>query len=177
MQRDAHTHFSSHSSKRLPWHESYWRDHPANPESHVKPVPIASPSVAYVHKLEPGQCFCFEQRRQLFRTICTPPIVCVSYMSTVPISYMSTVPIEAHHNWSMGLYNKQHPLLELPLGLRALYRWTLGGGRHRYATGWPNQLEIDPVAVDGIDGRRRESGKNPVSKHLIQPEKQPQPVS
>ena len=50
--------------------------------------------------------------------------------------------------------NRSHPLLKLPWGLLALCRWTLGGERHRYAIAWPNKLGTDPVAIDGIDGRR-----------------------
>ena len=73
--------------------------------------------------------------------------------------------------------NRQHPLLELPRGLMALCRRTLGGERHRYATAWPDKFGTDPMAVGGIYRRlhrhgrgKREEGKEPVTKHQIQPE-------
>ena len=52
-------------------------------------------------------------------------------------------------------------------------RWALGGQRHRYATAWPDKLGTDMMAVDGIDGRRREKrweGEEPVSRHQFQSE-------
>ena len=49
----------------------------------------------------------------------------------------------------------------------ALCRRTIGGDRHRYAIAGPGKLGTDPVAVDGIDGRRYLSlmeEEEPVSK-------------
>ena len=45
---------------------------------------------------------------------------------------------------------------ELPWGLPALCRRTLGSERHRYAVAWPDKLGTDPMAYGGfINGRRR----------------------
>ena len=60
---------------------------------------------------------------------------------------------------------------ELPWGLLALCRWTLGSERHRYAIAWPDKLETDPMAYGGfIMDAAAELGRNPVRKHQIQPE-------
>ena len=60
---------------------------------------------------------------------------------------------------------------ELPSGLLALCRRTLGSERHRYAIAWPDKLGTDPMAYGGfIMDAAAELGKNPVSKHQIQPE-------
>ena len=50
---------------------------------------------------------------------------------------------------------KQHPLLELPWGLLALCRRTLGSERHWSSIAWFDEFRTDPMAVDGICGRRR----------------------
>ena len=65
--------------------------------------------------------------------------------------------------------NSQYPLLELPWGLQALCRRILGSERHWYTIAWLDKLGTDPMAVDGMSGRRcgrREEGKESVSKHL-----------
>ena len=60
---------------------------------------------------------------------------------------------------------------ELPWGLLALYRRTLGSERHRYAIAWPDKLGTYPMAYGGfIMDAAAELGRNPVSKHQIQPE-------
>ena len=60
---------------------------------------------------------------------------------------------------------------ELPWGLLALCRRTLGSERHRYAIAWPDKLGTDPMAYGGfINGRHRGTRGNPVSKHEVQPE-------
>ena len=73
-----------------------------------------------------------------------------------------------------GYLNRQHPLLKLPRGLLALCRWILHGGnkRHQYAIACPDKLRIDPIAVDGIDGRhhgKREEREETLAKHQIKP--------
>ena len=35
----------------------------------------------------------------------------------------------------------------------ALFRWTHGGERHRYAIAWPGELGTDPMAVEGVGGQ------------------------
>ena len=52
-------------------------------------------------------------------------------------------------------------------------RRTLGSERHRYAIiAWPDKLGTDPMAYGGYNYMEAaaELGRNPVSKHQIQPE-------
>ena len=67
---------------------------------------------------------------------------------------------------------RQHPLLELPWGLLALCRQTLGSERYRYAMTWPYKLGTVPMAVGGFvyGDAVAESGRNPANKHHIQSE-------
>ena len=54
----------------------------------------------------------------------------------------------------------------------ALSHWTLGSERYRYAIARTDKLGTDSMAVDStvyVDAVA-ESGRNPVSKHQIQPE-------
>ena len=46
---------------------------------------------------------------------------------------------------------RQHPLLELPRGLLALGRRTLGDERHRQAIALLDKLGTGPMAVEGIN--------------------------
>ena len=93
-------------------------------------------------------------------------ILCVSYMSTVPIVGVGEE-MQKSRPWNL---KRQHPLLELPYGLLALCRRTLGSGRHRYALAPPDKLLIGTkgpirrrltVYMDAVE----ESGRNSVSKH------------
>ena len=52
-------------------------------------------------------------------------------------------------------------------------RRTLGSERHRYAIARPDKLGTDPMASSGLNkymDAAAELGRNPVSKHQIQPE-------
>ena len=55
---------------------------------------------------------------------------------------------------------------ELPWGLLALCRRTLGSERHRYAIAWPDELGADPIAYGNLNemDAAAEIGRNPVSK-------------
>ena len=55
--------------------------------------------------------------------------------------------------------------------LLALYWLTLGGESYWYAIAWPDKLGTDPMAVIGMDGRRRrkkrDEGEEPVRKQGV----------
>ena len=80
---------------------------------------------------------------------------------------------EAHIDWSMVTCQDSSTRSELPWGLLALCRRTLGSERHRYAIARPDKLGTDPMAYGdfkSINKRRRGTREDPVSKHQIQPE-------
>ena len=57
--------------------------------------------------------------------------------------------------------------------LMVLCRQTLGSERHRYEIAWPDKLGTDPMAYGGLNkymDAAAELGRNPVSKHHIQPQ-------
>ena len=82
--------------------------------------------------------------------ITQPSILPVSQMST--LYHLVGVGKERRTKFGPRWYLKrQHPLLELPLGLLALCRWTLGSERHRYVIAWPDKLGTNPTAVGGIN--------------------------
>ena len=88
----------------------------------------------------------------------------------------TTVPIKAvgkergTNICQSGFLNRQHPLLELPWGLLALCRRTLGSERLQHTMAWPDRFGIDPMAIDSIFVNPvAESGRNPVSKYQILP--------
>ena len=53
--------------------------------------------------------------------------------------------------WLVRVMQRKHPLLELPWGLLALCRRTLGSERYRYAIAWPDKLGTDPMAHGGLN--------------------------
>ena len=57
---------------------------------------------------------------------------------------------EAHINWSMVIC-QGNTRLELPWGLLALCRRTLGSECHRYAIAWPDKLGTGPMAHGGLN--------------------------
>ena len=65
---------------------------------------------------------------------------------------------------------RQHPF-GTTLRFTGPCRRTLGSERHRHAIAWPDKLGTDPMAYGGfIMDAAAELGRNPVSKHQIQPE-------
>ena len=79
---------------------------------------------------------------------------------------------EAHIILSMMTYQGS-TRLEPPWDLLALCQRTLGSKRHRYANAGPDKLGAYLMVHGGLNREMdaaAEFGKNPVSKHQIQPE-------
>ena len=105
----------------------------------------------------------------MYRRVCVFFLCFVFSSHSFWTSSSLDVPTGATH-WSMVICQGS-TRSELPWGLLALSRRTLGSERLRYAIAWPDKLGTDPMAYGGfIMDAAAELGRNPVSKHQIQPE-------